>query len=56
MAAHTANVLSDITGSLKDLAATTATEKGRQLLAEYVGEDKLEALVRFWEVEVYIAT
>lgn len=56
MGEHTANVMSDLTGSLKDLAIFTATEQGRRMLAEWVGEDKLEAVVGFWDVEVYVGT
>jgi len=47
LAEHAAHVLSDVAGGLRDLAALAATEEGRFVIRDYLGEDA-EGVVAFW--------
>ncbi|KAL9020609.1 MAG: hypothetical protein Q9185_002195 [Variospora sp. 1 TL-2023] len=45
---HSSNVLSDICGSIKDVAAIMENEQGMKVLEDYVGEEDARNIERFW--------
>ncbi|KAL8649798.1 MAG: hypothetical protein Q9210_004188 [Variospora velana] len=45
---HSSNVLSDICGSIKDVAAIMESEQGMKVLEDYVGEEDARNIERFW--------
>ncbi|KAL9010159.1 MAG: hypothetical protein Q9173_004882 [Seirophora scorigena] len=45
---HSANVLSDICRSIKDVAAITESEQGMRVLEDYVGEKDARNIESFW--------
>ncbi|KAL8961174.1 MAG: hypothetical protein Q9193_002233 [Seirophora villosa] len=45
---HSANVLSDICRSIKDVAAITESEQGMKVLEDYVGEKDARNIESFW--------
>ncbi|KAI4146243.1 MAG: hypothetical protein LQ341_002143 [Variospora aurantia] len=45
---HSSNVLSDICGSIKDVAAIMENEQEMKVLEDYVGEEDARNIERFW--------
>ncbi|KAI4284782.1 MAG: hypothetical protein L6R35_004816 [Caloplaca aegaea] len=45
---HSSNVLSDICGSIKGVAAMMENEQGMKVLEDYVGEEDARNIERFW--------
>lgn len=48
---HSANVLSDICHSIRDVAAITESEQGMKVLEEYLGEEDARNIESFWAEE-----
>lgn len=48
---HSANVLSDICHSIRDVAAITESERGMKVLEDYLGEEDAKNIESFWAEE-----
>lgn len=48
---HKLNLLSDITSGFKELASKAATEEGKAILLEYLGEEDAQRVIDFWMFE-----
>ncbi|CAF9935278.1 MAG: hypothetical protein ALECFALPRED_006349 [Alectoria fallacina] len=51
LSAHVTNVLSDLCGSLKEVARLCETGGGRGVLGEWLGEEEGKGVAEFWEGE-----
>lgn len=48
---HSANVLSDVCHSIRDVAAMTESDDGMKVLEDYLGEEDAKNIESFWAEE-----